>query len=604
VTARHGRRPVHLLLAGGVLALALGLHACEHALLVEPSTPPVGGVALHYQLSSEDGFERAFRQVDEARIGVSRDGRTVLDTILELDAGGEAPSVHLELEVSSAEEAFSATLALAGDAGQLFQGDVDFVLRPGRTTTVQVGLHPVVSAVQVPDSLPVIDALNDTVHLAGAALFATGDPIPGAELVWSSLDPDVVEVSPDGILVSRGEGEAELVAESAGHEGSLTARVLGVVEAVSIEPSQVTVDLGDRVQLEAYVRDRRDNALPGRAVTWRAADPAVAAVDARGEVTGVAGGATTIFAESDGVTGSAAVTVVRPEVVTIQVSPSDPTLAVGETVQLFTAAFDASGTPVPGVRPSWSSSNPEIAELSSEGLVTAVTPGTTVVRARADDAMDEITVTVSEVVEGPTILTESLPGATLGHLYIAQLSVVGEGIPYRWSVVEGALPAGLALVESTGRIIGIPVVPGTASFTVEATGSDGGASRRGLLITVAEVVAPPPPPGAPRVTTTDLPAGTVGQSYTVQLGADLGVLPYSWSVAEGALPAGLALDGGTGRITGTPTAEGTTGFTVQVTGDDGLSSTRGSRDHGDRRRRPAPATSHHHDRCAPRRGRG
>ncbi len=68
--------------------------------------------------------------------------------------------------------------------------------------------------------------------------------------------------------------------------------------------------------------------------------------------------------------------------------------------------------------------------------------------------------------------------------------------------------------------------------------------------------------------TTSLPGGVVGQSYSQTLTASGGSAPYSWSVV-GSLPAGLALDGGTGKIYGTPTVEGTSSFSVEVTDNAG-----------------------------------
>jgi Putative Ig domain len=67
------------------------------------------------------------------------------------------------------------------------------------------------------------------------------------------------------------------------------------------------------------------------------------------------------------------------------------------------------------------------------------------------------------------------------------------------------------------------------------------------------------------VTTSSLPNGTTGQNYSAMLGAVGGLAPYSWSVIGGNLPTGLALNAGTGAITGTPAADGTSLFTVQVT---------------------------------------
>jgi hypothetical protein len=66
------------------------------------------------------------------------------------------------------------------------------------------------------------------------------------------------------------------------------------------------------------------------------------------------------------------------------------------------------------------------------------------------------------------------------------------------------------------------------------------------------------------VTTTSLANGTVGTAYSQALAATGGTTPYTWSVLSGALPAGLTLNASTGAISGTPTASGTSSFTVQA----------------------------------------
>lgn len=68
----------------------------------------------------------------------------------------------------------------------------------------------------------------------------------------------------------------------------------------------------------------------------------------------------------------------------------------------------------------------------------------------------------------------------------------------------------------------------------------------------------------PVIETASLPDGVVGVPYTATLTAGGGAPPYKWSLSQGALPSGLTLDAATGRITGTPTAEGTFSITVQV----------------------------------------
>lgn len=75
----------------------------------------------------------------------------------------------------------------------------------------------------------------------------------------------------------------------------------------------------------------------------------------------------------------------------------------------------------------------------------------------------------------------------------------------------------------------------------------------------------------PTITSSSLPNGTVGTEYSTTLAAD-GTTPITWSVDSDSLPAGLRLDASTGMISGTPTAEGVSTFTVEAANDYGSDS--------------------------------
>lgn len=95
-----------------------------------------------------------------------------------------------------------------------------------------------------------------------------------------------------------------------------------------------------------------------------------------------------------------------------------------------------------------------------------------------------------------------------------------------------------------------------------------GATTGNVIVTVSGQSASAPltiiPAGTPlNITTTSLPNGTTGTAYNQTLAATGGTGTYTWALASGSLPAGLSLSTA-GIISGTPTAVGTSSFTVQV----------------------------------------
>ncbi|WNL46391.1 putative Ig domain-containing protein [Dyella sp. BiH032] len=98
---------------------------------------------------------------------------------------------------------------------------------------------------------------------------------------------------------------------------------------------------------------------------------------------------------------------------------------------------------------------------------------------------------------------------------------------------------------------------GLDSFTYTATNAGGTSSPATATITVS--------PPTITYTPSSPAAGTVGTAYSQSLaGATGGASPYSYTIASGALPAGITL-AANGTLSGTPTANGTFNFTVRAT---------------------------------------
>jgi len=159
-----------------------------------------------------------------------------------------------------------------------------------------------------------------------------------------------------------------------------------------------------------------------------------------------------------------------------------------------------------------------------------------------------------------TITTTSVPGGTVGTSYNQNVQASGGVQPYNWSILNGSLPPGLSLStnNNVGNISGIPTTTGTYNFTIQVTDNDGDTASEGLSISISQ--------GQPlAITTTSLPGGDKDWYYNSYLNASGGVPPYTWSVQSGSLPGGISLNSQSGDISGSPTATGTSDFTIAVT---------------------------------------
>ncbi|MFN0106645.1 MAG: putative Ig domain-containing protein [Bryobacteraceae bacterium] len=161
-----------------------------------------------------------------------------------------------------------------------------------------------------------------------------------------------------------------------------------------------------------------------------------------------------------------------------------------------------------------------------------------------------------------SIAPATLPNGTVGSAYSQTLTAAGAEGAVTWSVTAGALPAGLTLGAATGLLAGTPSAAGTFAFTVMAADPLGQTGARAYSITVLGVLSLSP---------ATVPNGTVGAAYNQALTATGATGEVTWSIANGALPAGLTLGAGTGVIGGTPSAAGMFAFTVVAT--DSLSQT-------------------------------
>lgn len=159
-----------------------------------------------------------------------------------------------------------------------------------------------------------------------------------------------------------------------------------------------------------------------------------------------------------------------------------------------------------------------------------------------------------------TISTGLLPLGQIGQAYIAGFDVLGGQSPYTWTLVGGELPPGLALDSTEGVLSGSPNEVGRFEFRLQVVDANGLFDTNTYAV---QVIAQPV-----SIITMDLDAAEVGQAYsrTFNVLPSSGLEPFTWQIESGSLPEGLALDGETGVLAGTPAedAAGTYTFVVGV----------------------------------------
>lgn len=130
---------------------------------------------------------------------------------------------------------------------------------------------------------------------------------------------------------------------------------------------------------------------------------------------------------------------------------------------------------------------------------------------------------------------------------------IGSQFPYIWWITHGELPDGLTLHSCSGVIDGTPTEIGDFPITLRATDATGAYMEKNFTLRVAEITNDSP-----------LTDGSVGAAYLVNFSTSIGDQEQqTWTVVAGTLPAGLTLSTA-GVLSGTPTSNGVSNFTVKV----------------------------------------
>ena len=226
-------------------------------------------------------------------------------------------------------------------------------------------------------------------------------------LEWSSSDPEVASIAPGAALravikpLKPGKTTITATTKDGGFTASCEVTVKRHVSGVSLNKASLTLYVGETESLAATVapEDASD-----KTVAWSSDNSAVASVS-NGKVTANKPGTAVIKVVTNDLSKEAACTVtVKRHAESVELSQKEIKLYLGENRSLTATVLpsDASDKNV-----TWSSSNPNVATVSTAGNVVSKSVGTTVITVKTADGGHQASchVTVLEPVVYATSLT-------------------------------------------------------------------------------------------------------------------------------------------------------------------------------------------------------
>ena len=255
----------------------------------------------------------------------------------------------------------------------------------------------------------------------------------------------------------------------------------------------VTITRGDSVTLNATVYpvgegepDPETGKLPGAAtnsVTWSSSNPEIATVSKTGTVRGVAAGQATITATTtEGFTDSVTVTVEPVRVSGITINTAAQTIDLGASLRISATVSPSNAD---NKTLSYQSSNPDVATINEEGILTTVDEGTTTITVSSTDGSN-VSATVDITVENfplESVVVTNAPDFEL---------VVGSSLRLRTDVTPAEAYVTMSYSSDNTEVATVEggmlsiVGVGNANITVTATKADGSSVSTGFAVTAVE----------------------------------------------------------------------------------------------------------------------
>ena len=226
-----------------------------------------------------------------------------------------------------------------------------------------------------------------TVHVGESAeLGWTISPADASEpsVSFSSANQRIATVNEFGLVTGVAKGETTITIsanDGSGRTARVTVTVAQRVEGMTLKPNVTSVIMGHTTRITPTITPSNAN---NKKVTWSTTDPAIATVDANGNVKGIKAGIAVITCTSEdnpAISAICTVTVIQ-RVTGITLEPSSVSLNVGDSARLswYIKPDDATDKSV-----TFTSSNTKVATVDPDGTIHARSRGECNITCKAAD---------------------------------------------------------------------------------------------------------------------------------------------------------------------------------------------------------------------------
>ncbi|MDP3158216.1 MAG: Ig-like domain-containing protein [Archangium sp.] len=494
-------------------------------------------------------------------------GQTRAFTAMGLLSDGSMQNVTTSVTWSTGTPAFATISNAAGSHGLLTAVAVGTSTVTATLGTITDNTTVTVTSLQLDhiDVTPMVAtvARGRTLQLAAIGVYTDNSTQDLTQSVsWDSLPLSVATISnaagSRGLLTAVGVGVTTVTATLGNVSGGRFVEVTPAeLTSIAVTPASPSVAAGFTRQFTATgtFSDSSTQDLTTQ-VTWTTGTPAVAtasnASGSEGLVTALTAGNSTVIATLGAVTGNTTLTVTNATLVSIAVSVP-ASLPRGRTANLVaTGTYSDASTQVLTTQVTWSSATPAVASVSSTGLATALTEGSSVISATLGSVTGQATLTVGPAALVSIAVTPSTPtlaaGATQQFIATGTYSDASTAIITTQVTWASSATAAVGISNAAGSE-GVATAVAAGSSTISATaGSVSGSTVVTVTVASATLVSIAVTPAAASIargrTQQYVATGTYSDSSTQVITTQV-----SWSTGTPATATISNLSGSAGLAT-------------------------------------------------------